>query len=81
MLLPLWASCKRKLGPAAAVMEPALELCHAATSGNSDASTGGGAHQVQQFVMTCPDGVRTPIAYPPRPLRALSVVVLQLYQC
>ena len=65
MLLPLWASCKRKLGPAAAVMEPALELCHAATNppGNSDASGGGGAHKVQQFMMVCPDGVRAPIAH------------------
>ena len=63
MLLPLWASCKRKLGPAAAVMEPALELCHAATFGNSDASSGGGAHKVQQFMRICPDGVRAPIAH------------------
>jgi hypothetical protein len=66
LLLPLWVSCKRKLGPAAVVLQGALDLCHAAAapSGNSGASGGGGAHQVQQFVMTCPDGVRTPIAQP-----------------
>ena len=47
-------------------MEPALELCHAAanpSAGNSDASGGGGAHKVQQFMMVCPDGVRAPIAH------------------
>jgi hypothetical protein len=58
-----------RLAAAAAVLQGTLDLCHAAAapSGNSGASGGGGAYQVQQFVMTCPDGVRTPIAQPRAP--------------
>jgi hypothetical protein len=65
LILPLWAACKKKLGVAAAVLEGAIDLCHATAAPGGVSSGGGGAHEVQQLAMVCAEGAKIKNCVPP----------------
>jgi hypothetical protein len=80
LILPLWTSCRKELGPAASVLKGTIALCQAvaAPGGDSGGSSGSGsggsgttggsgssAHQVKQFAMVCAEGEAIKNCVPP----------------